>query len=207
MLLRGLVCWAGWASRPPRAPSSSMESCPLRRVSKGSDSSHGFAVSLLWRHKAVLVLEGREATPDSCLFWPHCLGKDLPQNRGTRHQPGHAPKSSGGSGLCSPISWVHFLPIFRVVLAYNKLSLNQCWLSSPCPATAAQRPCWWSLQETGSPSVGTSLCTSWGTSVRVKEVILVSFPRVLLLTPSAWPSCPTLCSSSHPCPSWAFNGL
>lgn len=71
--------------------------------------------------QAVLVLEGREEGGRPSLHvssGPTGLGKDLPQNRGTRRQPGHAPKSSGGSRLCSPISWVHFLPISRVVLAY-----------------------------------------------------------------------------------------
>lgn len=100
--------------------------------------------------------------------------------------------------ICALPSLVLFSTFLELSSLTNKLHLNRCWLSSPHPTVAAQRP--------GNRllSVGMSLCTSSGTSVIVEEVILVLFSRVILLTHSAWPSHPALCSSSHTCPSRGF---
>lgn len=93
------------------------------------------------------------------LLAPLALAKICPKTEEPGISRGMHPSPLEGVVCALPFLGCIFLPISRVVLAYNKLCLNQCWLSSPCPAAAAQRPRRWSLQERGSPSVGTSLCT------------------------------------------------
>lgn len=147
--------------------------------------------------QAVLVLEGREegGRPSLCvsLLAPLALAKICPKTE----EPGVSrgmPPSAREEAVCAlPSLGCIFSRFLELSWLTKKPCLNQCWLSSACPAAAAQRPRWRSLQETGASSVGTSLhqFRAFSQGGRACFSLVFKGPPIYTLC-LAFPPCPLL---------------